>query len=182
MRNVTFKNLTEEQINAIKALLGDVCKISEDTKKDETSSFPQLCDTYYFLYSDGTISQQSYYPNEAIDKGRLTVGNIFRTHEEAEFEVERLKVLHEMKQFAEPKDYKWDNNNDHYYIFWSFCYNELKIGSVSMVKTNEIYFKSEEDAEACIKTVGEDRIKKYYLKVKKTDISIKETKNVQLLS
>ena len=118
-RDVTFCNLTDDQINAIKILLGSDCK----TKEDETP-FPQNGDEYYLIYSDGEISHTSYCSeNYPIDRKRLSLGNIFKTREEAEFEVERLKVLHEMKQFEEPKDYEWgDNDNPHYYIYWSFCY------------------------------------------------------------
>jgi hypothetical protein len=36
---------------------------------------------------------------------------------------------------------------------------------MSINKSGEIYFKSKEDAEACIKSVGEDRIKKFYLRI-----------------
>ena len=41
MKNVTFKNLTEEQINAIKVLLGDACNIEEQRKRKKNPLFHQ---------------------------------------------------------------------------------------------------------------------------------------------
>lgn len=177
--NVTFSNLTEEQINAIKVLLGDACDIEE--KEIDEAEFPKYGSIYYFIDSDGEVCQ-SFWEDDGIDRDCLSLGNCFETREEAEFEVERLKVLHEMKQFAEPKDYKWDNNNNHYYIYYSFLDNTIRTGNCYCSKSNHIYFKSEEDVKICFESIGEDRIKNYYLQVKKTDTSIKETKNVQLLS
>lgn len=154
-RDVTF-NLTEEQINAIKVLLGEeIC----DIKKENI--FPKCSNKYYFI-NESEVCESFWYDDE-LDRERLSLGNCFETREEAEFVVERLKVLHEMKQFAEPKDYKWDKNNNHYYIYYRFSTNTAEIGYVTSYKTNDIYFKSREDAEACIKTVGEDKIKKYFL-------------------
>ena len=162
-RDVTF-NLTEEQINAIKVLIGDT---ETETQKEEEKSFPRHGDRYCFIYSDGDIGDDYY---GMSDNGEhLSLGNVFKTREEAEFVVERLKVLHEMKQFAEPEDYKWDSFNEHHYIYYRFLNlntnNVVEIGHVNSCKSDEIYFKSREDAVACIKAVGEDRIKKYYLRI-----------------
>lgn len=165
-RDVIFKNLTEEQINAIKVLLGNACEIEKQKEIDE-AEFPKYGDKYYFINEDE--AWQSSWCNDVTDRERLSLGNCFETREEAEFEVERLKVLHEMKQFAEPKDYKWDSFNEHHYIFYRFLNlntnNVVAIGHVNSCKSDEIYFESEEDAKACIESVGEDRIKKYYLRV-----------------
>lgn len=162
MKDVTFKNLTDEQINAIKVLLGDAYDIEKQT--EEEISFPMEGDKYYFI--NGSEVCESYWYDDEIDRDRLPLGNCFKTLEEAEFEVERLKVLNEMKKFEEPKDYKWNGVNNHYYIYGVLIKaNTIKVGYVWTCKTNDIYFKSEEDAEACIEAVGKDRIKKYYLRI-----------------
>lgn len=165
-RSITFNNLTEEQINAIKVLIGDDCNIEEQKEKEE-AEFPKYGSEYYYI--DYEVCKSAWC-DDAIDKNRLSVGNIFKTREEAEFEVERLKVIHEMKQFAEPKDYEWDSFNEHYYIYYRFMNymntnDVVEIGHVNSCKSDEIYFKSEKDAKACIEAVGEDRIKKYYLRI-----------------
>lgn len=135
MRNVTFKNLTEEQINAIEVLLGDACNIEEQIEeKEEETSFPQSGDTYFFICSNGKIDCVNYNNANDFCKNRLSLGNCFKTLEEAAFEVGRLKVLHEMKQFAEPKDYKWDGQNSHCYIFMIFMTIVLKLVKLFIVR------------------------------------------------
>jgi hypothetical protein len=50
-------------------------------------------------------------------------------------------------------------------IYYRYNYNVVEIGHVNSCKSDEVYFKSEEDAKVCIEAVGEDRIRKYYLEV-----------------
>lgn len=166
MKDVTFKNLTDEQVNAIKVLLGDACDIEEQTEEEkEFPSFPLAGDNYYFSYSDGEIGDKLYSPASPNDIDRVSMGNCFKTKEEAKFEIERLKVLQEMKKFAEPKDSEWDGNDSHYYIYYYSLGEDVEIGWATACKSNDIYFKSEEDTKACLDAVGEDRIKKYYLRI-----------------
>lgn len=167
MKDVTFKNLTDEQINAIKVLLGDACEIEEQAEEEkDLPSFPLAGDNYYFSYSDGEIGDKLYSPTSHNDIDRVSMGNCFRTEEEAKFEIERLKVLQEMKRFEEPKDYKWNGINNHHYIYGVLNNtNTIKVGYIWTCKSNDIYFKSEKDVKACVEAVGEDRIKKYYLRI-----------------
>lgn len=167
-RDVIFKNLTEEQINAIKVLLGDACDIEEQKEEKGEISFPKVGEKYYFLISDGEIDNKCFSPSSSVDTDRVSIGNCFRTEKEAKFTVERLKVLQKMKKFAEPETYAWNNMNVHY----TFVYNTstskkdcLEIQGYYIFKVGSIHFKSREDAEACIEAVGEDRIKKYYLRI-----------------
>lgn len=158
-RDVTFKNLTEEQINAIKVLLN-----IEEQKEKEEAEFPKYGRKYYFIDGNCEVCQSIWY-DDKLDRERLSLGNCFETREEAEFEVERHKVIHEMKKFAEPEDFGWNCNNFHYYIYYDYFYNRISFGDAKYHRDNNIYFKSEEDTRDCIKAVGEDRIKKYYLRV-----------------
>ena len=164
MKDITFKNLTDEQINAIKVLLGDACEIEE--QKEEDTSFPKNGEKFYYSLSDGEIDYECYSPTSAIHMDRISMGNCFRTKEEAEFEVERLKVIHEMKKFVEPEDYAWDGENYHYYIYYNICSNDIHYGNTYSYKKDTISFKSLDDAKACVEAVGEDRIKKYYFRIR----------------
>ena len=163
MKDIIFKNLTEEQINAIKVLLGDACEMEEQAI--EETSFPKPGDEYYYILSDGEIDI-NIYSGSCISVDRISMGNCFRTKEEAEFEVERLKVIHEMKKFVEPEDYVWDGENYHYYIYYNICSNDIHYGNTYSYKKDTISFKSLDDAKTCVKAVGEDRIKKYYFRIK----------------
>ena len=164
MKNVTFKNLTEEQINAIKVLLGDACDIEEKMEEDEASAFPSEGDEFFYILSDGGIADDLYAIGPT-DRGRQSIGNIFKTQEEAEFEAERLRVIHEMKKFAFLENDAWNIDISHYYFYYDVAGNFIDIGSSYAIKRQDVYFKSRGDAKACLDEVGEDRIKKYYFRI-----------------
>ena len=147
----------------------------EQQEQPEDKEWPQYGDGYYFINSDGNIGDGHFYiSNNPSGKNRLDIGNCFRTREEAEFEVERLKVLAEMKKFAEPKDRDWDDNNEHWLIAIntnrSIAINTNSGGVyytyAATYKSNAIYFESQERAQECVKAIGADRIKKYYIGIK----------------
>ena len=166
MKDITFKNLTDEQINAIKVLLGDACEMEE--QKEEVPSFPEMDDDYYFLYSNADIGETQY-TGTTSDENRELIGNCFKTKEEAKFEAERLEVLYEMKKFAEPEDYEWDGINYHDFLYYDVLCDTLLIGSSRCSKYTGIYFKTRDDAKDCIKAVGADRIIKYYFRIKEEE-------------
>lgn len=145
--------------------LDELEKYEEDTEETvKELDFPQLDDGYFVIYADGCVGH-SIYENDDADFGRMEMGNCFRTEEEAKFEVERLKVLAEMKKFAEPFDTKWDGEKFHFYIYCDVNDKCLRVDGYTVARSGELYFKSEEKAWECVKAVGEDRIKKYYLGV-----------------
>jgi len=124
---------------------------------------PEWGDRYYYLKSDGYIDAKSW-DGLAVNPAFYLIGNVFRTYEEAEFEVERLKVIAELSDFAEGDEAVWDGKTRHYYLF----YRNYKV--LTNFVTNEslgtLYFPSHEAARAAGQAVGADRIKKYYLRVK----------------
>lgn len=93
---------------------------------------------------------------------QLSVGNVFRTQEEGEWALERLHVLTAMQRWAgeygDPVSIAYYENDD-------------TVQAISALYPNrgEMVFASYEDAENCIKEVGEDRIKKYYFCLPKDD-------------
>ena len=53
---------------------------------------PNRDDDYYFTFSDGDIGNATFYLNDDNDNGRLSIGNCFRTKEEALLMVKWLKA------------------------------------------------------------------------------------------
>ena len=89
----------------------------------------------------------------------------FVQKKEAEFALEKLKVIHELKQFAEPKNTVWDFGECHYVIYYN-CTRKIIDYNYSMLnKYLDITFATEEMARKAVEAVGEDRIKKYYFGV-----------------
>lgn len=140
----------------------DIKVAIEEHKKDQM--WPQKGDHYYYVSSNGFTYQDTYDDDyNAYDKGRLSLGNYFKTEEEAEFKIEQLKVLHELEQLADD-DQLWNNSNLHY----TFCYKHsidkiiAEHWSSFQCLLNTYYFKSFESAQAAIDKIGKDRLKKYY--------------------
>lgn len=132
--------------------------------EEKDNSLPQLGDRYFVIYNDGCVGRSTY-ENDCTDLTRIEMGNFFRTEKEAEFAVERLKVLAEMRKFAEPFDTKWDGITPHYYILRDYDDDCIKVDDHFLMRSGEFYFESEERALECIDVVGADRIKKFYFGV-----------------
>ena len=133
-------------------------------KYEETEETVKIGDQYFFIDSDGYINCTTY-ENDNFDINRMKIGNFFRTKGQAEFVVERLKVLEEMRVFAEPFNTKFNNVKGHYYIYYDSVNRKLAVDNVRSIRCGELYFESQEKAKECINVVGEDRIKKFYIGV-----------------
>ena len=87
------------------------------------------------------------------------IGNAFKTQEEAIFMVNKLEVIHELKQLARPFSSEVSN--------WLIQYsNELDMFIISPYEGNvvaygDFYFDDQEEAKKAINKIGEGRIKKY---------------------
>ena len=124
-------------------------------------------DEYFFLTESGIV-QGGIWRDDMISLSMLSIGNMFLTEEDAEFAIERLEVIAELKKYAkEFSDEEWLNQSivKHYIIF-DYEDHVINIGYVCFTKVSDIYFESEEKAQEAIEAVGEDRVKKYYLGVK----------------
>ena len=158
----------EKRFAKFKELENELTTIKEGLKKPESKVFkPKIDDIYYYICSSGIIDYVNWKDTE-IDNQRYALGNCFRTKEEAEFEVEKLKVIAELKRFAlehnEPID--WNNvKQNKYFIYFYYKDEMIDVDFWQTLKHNDIYFTSEELAQQAIKEIGEDKIKKYYLGV-----------------
>lgn len=153
----------EKEIQDIRKELDELDKVNIEPASKRWK--PEGGQTYYHLVSDGEIFRGTW-NNDRPDILRFAIGNVFKTKEEAEFEVERLKVIAELKEFAEPDDREWDGHTHHYHISCYGATDTISIFCCEIVKNPTIYFESQEKAHEAIKAVGEDRIKKYYLRMK----------------
>ena len=144
-------NLQDE----IKALKDRIAELEQQAKQEK--EFPQDGDTYWCVV-DGLLSNWSIYEGDYIDRGRKQSGNFFRTREQAEFTVEKLKVEAELRKFSRP--FKEDEYN--YFIQIHPSHNNIVVESDDFYQTQgTIYFESTTIANEATDTVGEDRIKKY---------------------
>lgn len=129
-------------------------------KKDET---------YYYLYSYGNIEEDTW-DNVNEDRNRYALGNCFKTREKAEFALEKQKVITKLKRFAlehNKEKIDWNNSKMKYYLYFNHEENCIMTTYYCIYQfiCEQIYFTSEEIAQAAIKEIGEERIKKYYFEV-----------------
>lgn len=136
----------------------------EKSKPPHPRWIPKESEFYYYI-SDTSGIHIDRWNSDNTDKFRFSTGNVFRrdnvfqSSAEAEFTIERMKVLAEMREWA-------GNWNDQYTIYVNPCDSTNLHVSDRLLWTNgEMRFATEEDAENCIKAVGADRIKKYYFMI-----------------
>lgn len=85
----------------IEALNKDIQSLMSELDAGVENEFPQFGDDYWYVDSDAEVMDTASYDGE-YDQGRLSIGNIFRTKEEADFAVEKLRVEAELRKFSEP--------------------------------------------------------------------------------
>ena len=99
-------NLQEE----LKALKKRIAELEELAKEEQ--EFPQDGDDYCYTTMLGRVCHGSW-DNLNSETSMIELGNIYRTEEEAEFAVEKLKVEAELRKFSRPFEYGKFN----YYLF-----------------------------------------------------------------
>lgn len=130
-------------------------EIEEDSPKPPHSKPKiRLHQEYYYVAPYGGIIYTKY-DGSRTEKMMRDIGNVFLAEEAAEYAVEYFKVLSEMREWAG----EWNDP-------WGMLYNGCQVEAISVggkdVTYGELRFATKEDTQNCIKSVGEDRIKKYY--------------------
>ena len=157
---VNMENLSQKERSTLLSLIEKANKPKNKVWKPEEN------ETYYYLYSYGNIEEDTW-DNANEDRNRYALGNCFKTKEEAEFALERQKVIMELKRFAlehNEKEIDWSDGKPKWLIYSNR--NHVGVKYVNLLKENNIYFTSEKITQAAIKEIGEERIKKYYFEVK----------------
>ncbi len=128
----------------------------------ENKKFPQNGDKFYYIDSLLDVGEDVF-ASSTLDFTLQKAGNFFKTKEEAEFIVEKIKVINELKKYSS----SFIDGEENYYLAWqNDIYGErsfVRTPWTSYEKTNNIYFESKVKAKEAIEAVGEERIKKYYL-------------------
>lgn len=126
---------------------------------------PEFGEKYYYITTSGDVAYNTF--NTSLDEYRLSFRNVFKTAEEARKMVEKLKIINKLRELSNI-DFYDDCKEEHYVISYN---NESKkiVCDVHHLFVREIpfniYFKTEEDCQNVIETIGEDNLKKYYFDV-----------------
>lgn len=150
-----LKYLPLSEIVNLQALLEDIRNRPKSIWDLETKDGK----TYYRLYGAGNIVIESF--SAKCDEDARDMGNAFLTREEAEFERERRKIEAIMKKYSRP--FEWSGEN------WSIDYSYYRLlitSNVNVYNSGLPYFESREIAQKVIDEIGEDRLIKYWFRVK----------------
>lgn len=134
----------------------------EEKCKEEDDKWPKLGDTFYSIDWTGEVIEVEwggFHCSERMGEQLLEIGNVYKTREEAEFMVEKLKVIKELKELARPFE-----PNEHNF---SVCYDYRARGLGTLVYNvthsayGDFYFSNQIEAEQAVEEIGKERIKKY---------------------
>ena len=147
-------NLPKELINQIKKAI----------KKDR--EFPQENDRYFLIYSNGVITNTIYVEKDKEDKINKETGNYYRTEEEAQKALNRLKAIEKVKNYIK-ENFNYDPDNwahwrnsfeNKFFIGYHYMGNDLKGINFQVIKPGSPigYLKTEKDCNKLIKEMKEE--------------------------
>lgn len=123
---------------------------------------------FFFVDSAGDVWEKEFISSNPSDENKFLLGNAFPTREAAESEVERLKVIHEIKEFIAENDdgeIDWADSSELKYVL-KYCIEDGKVSTgtfcIYTPYQKEVCASSRKVIDDMIETVGEERIKKYY--------------------
>lgn len=160
---LNMKNLSETERRQLLSLV-------KKANKHKRFCFENMCGEELFFYIDsvGEVWEKRFSSSAIGNESRFLLGNAFPTREAAEFEVERLKVLHEIKEFIAENDdgeIDWADSGEFKYSL-KYSIDDGKVFTGTFYKyipyQKEVCASSGKVIDDMIETVGEERIKKYY--------------------
>ena len=164
MNKKEIKNKIKEAKEQIKDLQKTVNNLEEQLNKSEGRWKPEWNEHYYYIQPNGVTVFTNNLSD--VDQSIVAIGNCFKTKEEAEFEVDRLKVLAELKEFAFEPDWK-DGKQDKYALAYNHVTDEVDYCIAINMQRYNIYFETKEDVKNAIERVGKYRIMKFLFEVEK---------------
>lgn len=167
--NMYYANkLIASNVSVENALAND-WEIVEETKNKVWK--PNIGENYFFITSSLEVNK---FTNEGdmVDESIISSYNCFKTEEEAQHMIEKLKVIKELQTFAlknREEEISWNEDSRYkFYFYFDYKWKTIRItwATVSHGSPFNIYFASEKAIHDAIESIGEDRIKKYYFDVK----------------
>ena len=136
----------------------------------ENDTRPKDGDEYYLIGSYGQIGYEYFSSKNIVDAMRIDIGNCYKTKEETEQAVEKMKVMAELKRLADKSwkeagaEINWpDENTSKYFVRCNMKYGAVLVDvNYSVKNINDFYFHSEQKAKEAIDKIGEERLKSVF--------------------
>lgn len=127
---------------------------------------PNDGDAYYYIYSTGCISYDTFSETWSQDKLRRNFYNAFKTEEETKKMIKKIEIINRLRELS-----NINFGNDINQLKYSIGYDiDTKKVCASMNRFTriipfEIYFETALDCQNAIDEIGEENLKKYYFDV-----------------
>lgn len=127
----------------------------------------EKCETYCSINSDGTTCIHTDF-GDVIDNFLYSIGNYFRTEEEAEEYKKKLLYLQQYKDFIgedllTEEDFK-NQNITKYFAYYDYINEDISTGDHQVIRVQGcIYSKSAQKIWDFVNKIGRDDFKKYIL-------------------
>lgn len=137
-------------------------KIYEETNKKWQ---PEEGGTYYLILTHGSVNYTIYDSDSRDDNGRLSFGNCFETKEEAQHMLQKIRIINQLQELSNIKFN--ENQKEKWSVIYDFSYNKVDCVCNKYTKyiPFEACFKTKEECEKAIDTIGVENLKKYYFDV-----------------
>lgn len=144
--------------NELSKLESQYAEIGEKIRKLKESTFrPTLNDEYYTVNSNGSIEWHKF-RDSSLDNEMYSIGNVFRTREEAESQVKSMMVLAELRQCEGHKKFVIGGSNVSIYI----DFRDGICKGITYQNTDggwhSIYFSNAELMDAAVSKITKGRI------------------------
>lgn len=160
--NVVIQTLQKTFENLQKVIETD----KEEQKKKITKKRwkPKENDEYFYIFACGGVGRTFWIDKNSFDEGRYNFNNVFKTKEEAEFELERKKIMIELQNYADEHNGEITQPSD---AFWlGFDEDDMAITVESYLPpVGAVLFSDADTAYDAIESIGGDRILKYMFRI-----------------
>lgn len=127
---------------------------------------PKNHDTFYFIDSDGEVSQTNFEVSCDYDLHRYNFYNCFKTRKQAKAEAEKILIRRQLEDIAKRlnrgKKINWFHNDCKYYIVLDTTFNLIDTGSRKCHKIQGVVYCLDENfAKVASREIGEKKLIKY---------------------
>lgn len=173
--NVDVSGCSPEVIKAITQTLSrvkeDLQKVA-DTNKEENKKKkvnkrwkPKFGENYFSIVSFDNITSLEW-ENDVFDNKHYNTRNVFKTIEEAEFEVERRKIMIELQNYADEHNGEITHPSDAFWLAFDEDDISITVETESYLPpVGAVLFSDEDTAYDAIEAIGENRILEYMFRV-----------------
>lgn len=135
----------------------------KETNKDWK---PKDGDRYYYISTGGKVVEDAFAQCVTSDNNRVLFNNAFQTEKEAQHMLQKIQIITQLRKLSNIS-FNDDYNQPKFAIYYDIEKQEISyaVHHLNREIPFNIYFKTEEDCQNVIETIGEDNLKKYYFDV-----------------